>query len=144
MASANPGPTASDRVDRSVAARVRAQVRQCGTAEAELWMSAGTSATVASSVRIRMPRRRAWIEASTRAPCDRCLRRSGSALSASGARVLTARGTPGAELLGSPGCFCHLAENLRITFTPRLGTGDVADRKERQSCELHESPVAPS
>jgi hypothetical protein len=132
------GATADDR-----RADVRGRRESVGAGDA-LLTSAGRTATRASSVRSRMPRTRARMEASTRTPSARRLLRSGTAPTTSGAVVLTVRRMTRAELLELARRLLHEGDDLRIALTPSPGTEDVAGREDHRFRELHESRLAPS
>ena len=106
--------------------------------------SAGTSMTVASSVKRRIPKTRAKIEASTRNPSDRRRLRSGTAVSTTGAVDLTARGVTRAELFESLRRPLQDTDDLGIAVTPSPGADDVPGCEDRHPRELHESSLAPS
>src|SRR6185295_10575457 len=93
--------------------------------------SAGTTRTVASSLRSRIPSRRAKTEASTTTPEDRRPRLSSSAERPTAGLARTVRGATRAELLELVGCPLHDMDYLRIPFTSGPGADDVAGCEDR-------------
>lgn len=115
-ASAKPRPEAApERVGRTPEDRAGARAGGSEGAEDGAVIPAGTSTTVASSLKSGIPRTRARIEAWARAPSDRRLLRSGAAVNTTGAVVPTAWGATGNELL-------HPVVDLPIAFMPALQT----------------------
>jgi hypothetical protein len=103
--------------------------------------SAGTSATFASSVKSRMPSRRAVIDASISVASTRPRLWSGApAALASAIARRPAGSTTGAELFEALRRARRDIKDLRISLAARSGAQQVSGREERRFGECHESP----
>jgi hypothetical protein len=83
-------------------------------------------------------------DASTSVASDRRLLWSGATSLASGTALLPAGSAPGAELVEALGRARCDVNDLRISFTARLGAEEVAGREDRRFRECHESSCSRS